>query len=190
MVSDKNIRQERLGKALRANLLKRKQQQRQRENSVAEPYGEKIVKEKSGRARHGSRMAGIQALYQAEQMGQDAPSVVRDFTNHHFTESEGMLATPPDVNFFKGLVEGVHTNIALIDPVVQSCLQENWRMERLPSVMRSLLRAGTYELMYEPLVPTPVVLNEYIEIAKDFFQDRDVSFVNGILDAIAKKVRN
>jgi N utilization substance protein B len=192
MISDKVTRQERLSKALRANLIKRKQQQRQRENlSVTAPYcGEKTVKEKNGSARHMSRMGAIQALYQSEQMAQDMNAVLQDFTTHHFAENNGIFKTQPDVVFFRTIAEGVQKNMDAIDPIIQGCLQENWRMDRLPSVMRSLLRAGAYELMYEPLVPTPVVLNEYIEIGKDFFQERDVSFVNGILDAVAKKVRH
>ena len=72
---------------------------------------------------------------------------------------------------------------------IQKHLQDNWKIDRLAAVARSLLRSACYELMFEQLVPTPVVLNEYIEVARDFLDEREVKFVNGILDNIAKSVR-
>jgi transcription antitermination protein NusB len=190
MSSDKIIRHERLGKALRANLSKRKNQQRQRESvALSSDSGNNMAKENSSRARRSSRMAAVQALYQIEQNQQDVSSVVNEFMTHHFTGGNTIFEKSPDVEFFKILVNGVHTNTENVDETIQQCLQENWSVVRLSSVMRNLLRSAAYELLYEPLVPTPVILNEYIEVGKDFFQGREVGFVNGILDAIAKKVR-
>ena len=85
-------------------------------------------------------------------------------------------------------MEAIPLKIPDIDDEIQKYLQDNWRKDRLAPVVRSLLRSACYELMFEPLVPTPVVLNEYIEVARDFLDEREVKFVNGILDNIAKSV--
>jgi N utilization substance protein B len=55
--------------------------------------------------------------------------------------------------------------------------------------MLQVLRAGTYELLARADVPTPVAINEYVEVAKAFFDDGQAKFVNGILDAVAKEAR-
>ena len=55
--------------------------------------------------------------------------------------------------------------------------------------MLQVLRAGTYELLARADVPAPVAINEYVEVAKAFFDDGQAKFVNGILDAVAKDAR-
>jgi N utilization substance protein B len=79
---------------------------------------------------------------------------------------------------------------AVLDAKIEKYLQSGWNLERLGSVMRSLLRVAVYELMEYEKLPIKVIINEYVNIAHRFFDRKDVSFVNGVLDQIAKEVRN
>ncbi|MBY0462632.1 MAG: transcription antitermination factor NusB [Alphaproteobacteria bacterium] len=141
-------------------------------------------------SRRSARLAAVQALYQLEQTGQDVETILNEFTEHRFSLlQEEKIYFNPDIPFFQNLVLGVHKNSKELNELIEKHLVENWRLDRLPSVMRGILLAACYELSYEDIVPLPVILNEYIEISKEFFQDKEVSFVNGILDVISKNTR-
>jgi N utilization substance protein B len=66
----------------------------------------------------------------------------------------------------------------------------NWRLDRIAPVDRTILRLGAYELSAEPETPSAVVLDEAVELAKRFGEADSPSFVNGVLDAIRRKVRS
>jgi len=82
-------------------------------------------------------------------------------------------------------VKGIYENLAQIDERISICL-ENWDFNRLSSVDRSVLRLGTYELLYETDVPIEVTLDEAVELAKKYGTENSGRFVNGVLDRIAK----
>ncbi len=83
-------------------------------------------------------------------------------------------------------VKGIYERLNVIDEKISSCL-ENWTFDRLSCVDRSVLRLGTYELLYEPDVPVQVTLDEAIELAKKYGTENSGRFVNGVLDRIAKQ---
>ena len=64
---------------------------------------------------------------------------------------------------------------------------EHWRLERMPAVDRNILRLAVFEFLYEPDVPKLVILDEAIELAKEFGSEQSGRFVNGLLDGILKK---
>ena len=68
-------------------------------------------------------------------------------------------------------------------------LAKGWKLARLDATVRAILRAGAFELMRLPEAPTEVVINEYVEIAKAFFEGPEPGFVNGALDGIARNER-
>ena len=68
-------------------------------------------------------------------------------------------------------------------------LQDDWALSRLDSTVRAILRAGTFEMLERKDVPVPVIVTEYVEIAKAFFEDDEPKLVNAVLDRIAKQVR-
>jgi N utilization substance protein B len=76
-----------------------------------------------------------------------------------------------------------------VDAAIARRLAENWRLERLDATVRAILRAGAYELANRPDVPTEVAIDEYVEVAKSFFEGAEPGFVNGALDAVARDVR-
>jgi len=69
-------------------------------------------------------------------------------------------------------------------------LAPGWKLDRLDATVRAILRAGAYELMRRPDVPAEVVIDEYVELAKAFFDSTEPAFVNGALDSIARDVRS
>ncbi len=90
--------------------------------------------------------------------------------------------------FANQLFEGAVAEAESIDALV-SKLSENWRLDRLPTVDRSILRLGIYELR-SGTVPPKVVINEALELAKKFSSAEAPAFLNGILDATLKSLRN
>ncbi|MCY1242986.1 Transcription antitermination protein NusB [compost metagenome] len=77
-----------------------------------------------------------------------------------------------------------------LDPLIGSALQDDWALSRLDSTVRAILRAGTFEMLERKDVPVPVIVTEYVEIAKAFFEDDEPKLVNAVLDRIAKQVRS
>ncbi|MDG2527976.1 MULTISPECIES: transcription antitermination factor NusB [Caulobacter] len=140
-----------------------------------------------------SRLAAVQALYQMEVSGAGVDAVVREFSEHRFDraveDTEGAQLAQADESFFADLVKGVVSKQAIIDPAIVRRLASGWKLERLDATARAVLRAGAYELMNRPDVPTEVVIDEYVEIAKSFFEGPEAGFINGALDAIARDAR-
>ena len=124
----------------------------------------------------------MQALYQLDVQGDDAFNGLKSF----FTESEkdvaiGQLAW----NWTKGTWE----NISLCDELI-SAATIKWQFTRLSPVDKSILRMSVYHLKFCPDIPPKVIINEAIELAKKFSTDKSPAFVNGVLDAIHKKIRS
>jgi len=88
--------------------------------------------------------------------------------------------------FTHRIVRGTRENIQNIDKTLEKAA-EHWSLQRMAVVDRNILRAATYELLYSPDVPSSVVINEAIEIAKKYSTEESASFINGILDKIAKR---
>ncbi len=132
----------------------------------------------------------MQALYQMEVSTIGVEHVIREFVEHRFDRDvEGVTLATADEGFFGELVRGVVAEQKAVDAAVARHLATGWRLERLDATVRAILRAGTFELAHRPDVPTEVVINEYVEVAKSFFEGVEPGFVNGALDAVAKDVR-
>lgn len=137
-----------------------------------------------------ARLAAVQALYQMEAAGAGAEAVIREFTEHRFDrDMEGEPLAAADEAFFADLVRGVVADQARVDKAIVHRLADGWRLERLDATVRAILRAGAYELAERSDVPTEVVIDEYVELTKSFFEGPEPGFVNGSLDAVARDVR-
>ncbi len=73
-----------------------------------------------------------------------------------------------------------------IDPAVDAALVEGWPMGRIDATLRAILRAATFELLRRRDIPARVVITEYVDVAKAFYEDDAPRMVNGVLDAVAK----
>jgi N utilization substance protein B len=152
-------------------------------------------------ARSVARLAAVQALYQMELSGAGVETVVREFSDHRFGgEPEGPSGTEPpvaenvladaDEPFFADIVRGVVADQAAIDQAIVRRLAQGWKLDRLDATVRAILRSGVFELKSRADVPAEVVIDEYVELAKAFFDPTEAGFVNGALDAIARDVRS
>ena len=146
-------------------------------------------------ARSVARLAAVQALYQMEVSSAGAEAVIREFVEHRFDRAvpgdagEEFTLAQADEAFFAELVRGVVEHQKAVDGAIARRLATGWRLERLDATARAILRAGAYELSYRPDVPTEVVIDEYVELAKSFFEGPEPGFVNGALDAVAQDTR-
>ncbi|MFN3863307.1 MAG: transcription antitermination factor NusB [Erythrobacter sp.] len=146
-------------------------------------------------ARSAARLAAVQALYQQHMEGTPLARLLDEFHQHRlgrtidedaFDEAQYAEAEVP---FFDDIVRGVDARKDEIDALLAGKLASGWSLARLDRAMLQVLRAGTYELIARADVPAAVAINEYVEVAKAFFDDGQAKFVNGILDAVAKEVR-
>lgn len=146
-------------------------------------------------ARSVARLAAVQALYQMEVSNAGAETVIREFAEHRFDRDvpdesgEDMTLAHADEAFFADLVRGVVEHQKSVDNAIAKRLASGWRLDRLDATARAILRAGAYELSYRADVPTEVVIDEYVELAKSFFEGPEPGFVNGALDAVAQDTR-
>ena len=97
------------------------------------------------------------------------------------------LPVAPDP-FTDDLVRGVGDHGAEVDELVEAH-SRSWRLERMPALDRAVLRLATYELVHRPDVPTGVVIDEAVRLAKAYSTDDSGRFVNGVLSAVARQVR-
>ena len=141
-------------------------------------------------ARSVARLAAVQALYQMEVSGVGVEAVLREFSDHRFgADMEGSLLAQADEVFFAEIVRGVVSRQLVIDQAVAKRLATGWRLERIDATLRAILRAGTFELLERADVPTEVAIDEYVELAKSFFEGPEPGFVNGALDGVARDHR-
>jgi transcription antitermination protein NusB len=125
--------------------------------------------------RRRSRERALELLYEAESKGV-APDLLL-----------GELQVRPE-QYATELIRGVVGRAPEIDELIARNSKE-WALDRMPVVDRQLLRMATFELMARPDVPTAVVLDEAVELAKSYSTENSGRFVNGVLAAIALNVR-
>jgi N utilization substance protein B len=141
-------------------------------------------------SRSAARLAAVQALYQMDMTGIDLNEVVAEFETHRLgQEVEGEQYCEAEAQFFRDLVEGVVREQRRLDPMIDQQLAEGWRLTRVDSILRAILRSGTYELLLRDDVPARVVITEYVDIAHAFFGEDEPKVVNGILDRLGHKAR-
>ncbi len=137
-----------------------------------------------------ARLAAVQALYQMDLGGVGVDAVVREFADHRFgADLEGEPLADADEALFAEIVRGVVADQAGIDRAVAKRLAQGWRLERLDATVRAVLRCGTWELSAHRDTPAEVVIDEYVELAKAFFEGVEPGFINAALDAVARDVR-
>src|SRR5215831_2706198 len=134
-------------------------------------------------ARHRSRQRALQVLYQHDIRGESLPEAIRHFyaTLHSEEDDPGLADADP---FMEKLAHGTVAKAPEVDKLI-SDRSANWRLERMSVVDRNILRMAIYE-MSELETPPAVVIDEALELARQFSGDESVAFINGVLDAIRK----
>ncbi len=88
--------------------------------------------------------------------------------------------------FTEDLVRGTLDKIEEIDTAIEK-VTENWLLKRMAAVDRNILRFAAYEILYRKDIPAAVTINEALEIAKKYSSSESASFLNGVLDRLAKR---
>jgi N utilization substance protein B len=140
--------------------------------------------------RQAARLAAVQALYQWQE-GQHAPAEIIDqFLGVRTSEAgEGGMRRDADRPLFKDVVEGSVAHNEELERIVVAALAEGWTWPRIDRLVRAILLAGSYELLHRTDVPVKVAINEYVEIAHAFYDQGEPSFVNSVLDRVARQAR-
>jgi N utilization substance protein B len=139
--------------------------------------------------RGAARLAAVQALYQMDVGRQSLEETLAQFNTYRLgREIEGEQYLPADADFFGQIVRGVIKAQLEIDPMIDSALAADWPMARIDATLRAILRAAAWELVRRPDTPHPVVISEYVDIARAFFADEVPGLVNGVLDALARRL--
>jgi len=119
-------------------------------------------------------------LFQLDMAGGAPAEIYPHFWTEHDAETEVKV-------FAQGLVEGVMREREALDRIIAGSV-DHWRIDRMAVVDRNILRVAVYELAWLPDTPAVVVLDEAIEVGKKYGSDQSGSFINGILDAVRKRI--
>lgn len=136
--------------------------------------------------RHRAREVALQVLYRYDVGAQGAnppagPDLAMDIKRHfdHFQVTEQLR------EFSALLISGTLHELPALDALIEKNAS-NWKVARMPLIDRMLLRMATYELMHISDTPATVVINEAVELAKEFGTAETPAFVNGVLDSIRR----
>lgn len=140
--------------------------------------------------RGAARLAAVQALYQMDVAGTGLLETTAEYETFRLgKELDGALYREADPQWFRAILSGVVENQKTLDPVIRQSLLEDWPLSRLDSTLRAILRAAVYELMKRSDVPTAVIVSEYVDIAKAFYEEEEPKVVNAVLDRVARRLR-
>lgn len=131
--------------------------------------------------RRRSREAALAYLFQMDAEVSAVTSDLQKFISHFQVTEESQ-------EYFRKLAVGVTQSQQEIDRKIEE-VAENWKLYRMESVDRCLLRLALWELMECPETDYQVILDEAVEMAKEFGSENSAAFVNGILDKLAKLIR-
>ena len=131
--------------------------------------------------RRKSRELALQMLFQLDMGKQDFEQVRKTFWNERRDLDEKVRGFADDL--FRVATEREKE----IDEIIERNA-EHWRMDRMAAVDRNVLRCGVAEFVGFPQTPKPVVINEALEIARRFSTPESVTFINGVLDSVAKEL--
>jgi N utilization substance protein B len=131
-------------------------------------------------ARSRARRRALQAVYAWQMSGSTVRAVIEQFRH----EQDMQVA---DLEYFEDLVRGVDAHRVELDAALAPFLDRD--IEQVDPIERATLRLGAYELKHRPDVPYRVVLNEAIELAKRFGAEHGHTYVNGVLDKLAREWR-
>ena len=146
-----------------------------------------LVSERSGRDANGEDGTWVEFTPDPEIFGEYTWN--EEFIEHRFTRPPDNGTPRHDEAFFSDLVHGVLKHQVEIDRSIAKELAQGWTLGRIDSTLRALLRAASYELVARRDVPAKVVIDEYVELARDFFDGEEPGFVNAVLDRLAHRKR-
>lgn len=132
--------------------------------------------------RRKSRETAMKLAFEMSIKKEDYTSIIETFMENTEVPS-GEL----DMDYVKRVLSGIQENSQLIDKKIEENLR-GWKLYRLSKIDLAILRLGVYEILFENEIPDKVTLNETIELAKKFSDQKSSSFINGVLDSVIKSI--
>lgn len=130
-------------------------------------------------ARRKARELALQMLFQFDMSGNQPDQIIDTF-------EELQKSKPNTRDFATKIFRGTVEHVVVLDEMIQN-QAENWRLSRMSTVDRNIIRMSVYEFLHETDTPKLVIIDEAIEIAKKFGTQKSGQFINGILDGILKR---
>ena len=147
------------------------------------------MSKESHKKKSAARLLGVQILFEMEINGKNTKTVIKRLTESYLKEiSELNNDEVSDKGYLIKILNGVSLHQEKIDKDIIENLN-NWTLSRIDSVSRAILRSACFEIHEYLDVPPKVIINEYVNISKSFFNDKEPNFINGILDSISKIYR-
>ncbi len=140
-------------------------------------------------ARTTSRLLAVQALYQMDIAKTPLETIIKEFKIYRVDNPlDGEVLPEPDIAYFEMIVRGVSDNQMTIDRMIDKLLSKSWRLGRLDSTLRAILRCGVQELLYSKTIAAPIIVAQYSDIAHAFFEGAEGGMANALLDNVAATI--
>lgn len=141
------------------------------------------------RTRRKARESALQALYQFDSTGDWSADSYQLFLSVYCQDDVMSVSHKQNLKFFEDICLGVIQQLSTLDRAI-SAASTHWNLERMSRVDRNILRISAYEVIFLVDVPVNASINEAIEIAKRFGADDSPTFINGVLDKLARLVES
>lgn len=142
--------------------------------------------QKHRKANRAARLAAVQALYQMELADKGADEVIKEFVDHRFQiKSTDQVEFVVNKKLFAEVVRTTYEKHLQIDDMIIESLPPTWAIDRLDAVLRAILRAGCGEFLMDKNLAAAIIIDEYINVAREFYVAKEPGFVNGILNHVA-----
>lgn len=132
-----------------------------------------------------ARLAAVQSVYAIKVGDQQEESILDNILNFQEAEWE-----KPDIPFLRKLVESSRNNMEEICAHIERHLTKDWTINRIDKLILSIMICAVNELLFEKEIPAQIILKEYVDLAADFFDEKDVNFINASLNALRSDTRN
>jgi len=131
--------------------------------------------------RRKSREIAMKLLFEATIKKEGYAEVIEDFKEHTDVDLSDV-----DMEYINRILKGINENLEAVDKHIEKYLI-NWKLYRLSKIDLSILRIATYEILFEEDIPDKVSVNEGIELAKKFSEEKSATFINGVLGSMIKQ---
>jgi N utilization substance protein B len=136
-----------------------------------------------------ARLMAVQAAYQLMYSRSSVNAVIEDFLYQRAGNNLGddVEAMPPDGALFSAIVRGVQNDYQRLDEIIEAHSGKHWR--ELDALLHATLRCFAYEVIHHNEIDAPILITDYIEVTKAFYDRDEARLVNGIADAMARDMR-
>lgn len=125
----------------------------------------------------------------SETAAKSASAIGLDQKSDESTDEAPVREALFDLGYFEDILTGILKSQSELDPLIDQHLRSGWRLNRIDSTLRAILRAGTYELKSHKKLSVGLIIDEYLHIAHAFFEGDEPKVVNAVLDKVGKSLR-